>query len=437
MKGPAEVTAGDPAVLSVSAAGAAGAPLHPLGGEKLEIRLADPPVLVLVRELPAGMEGAAEVSLRLRKAGKTEFRVLARRCGAVGTLPVVVRPGPAAAVFLRIASNSPVGEPFDVAAEVQDDFGNPVPDWTGTLSLAAPEDPKAELPGPVEVRAGDRGRGVFRGVAFGTPGYQVLSVSDGGSLQGRDDTMAEATTIRRWFVAGPFDAGGKDPFDPAVVPGADGTRRPGDGTVLGDRVFAFRESGQPLVDAGKAKGALLAVAYVSSAAGTDAVLHLGHGGRVKAWLAGKPVYEGPAAPEAAVERGTVPVRIPEGPAALVLRVEVRGEGQDGFAARFALPDGGPVPGLRILAARPFPAETLSLSGTVKDAKGPVAVVDVRLAGAKSLRTRTDARGWYGFADLKPGSYRVTPSARGRKADPESRTVDLKDTDAQGVDFNLK
>ena len=123
----------------------------------------------------------------------------------------------------------------------------------------------------------------------------------------------------------------------------------------------------------------------------------------------------------------------EGPAQ-----EVRGEGQDAFAARFSLPEGGPVPGMRVLAARPIPAEVLSIAGTIRDAKGPVAGVEVRLSGPRSLRTKTDAQGWYGFGDLKPGTWRVVPRLpKGGRTDPESRTVELKDAEATGVDFAAK
>ena len=132
---------------------------------------------------------------------------------------------------------------------------------------------------------------------------------------------------------------------------------------------------------------ILAVAYVSFPKETDAVLHLGHGGKVKAWFAGKPVHEGAADAKASVDRAQVAVKAPEGPAALVLRLEVRGEGQDDFAARFTTADGKTIPGLRVLAVRPFPAALLSIAGTIRDAKGPVAGAEVRLSGGKNLKTK--------------------------------------------------
>ena len=117
-------------------------------------------------------------------------------------------------------------------------------------------------------------------------------------------------------------------------------------------------------------------------------------------------------------------------------MECRG-GEDGFAARFALPDGSPVPGLLVLKERPFPPETLSIAGFVLDAKGPLAGAEVSLSGPNSRKTKTDVRGWYGFADLKPGIYKVAPRLATRKSDPEARTVELKDAEATGVDFAVK
>jgi uncharacterized protein (TIGR03790 family) len=434
--GPAEAVAGEPFVLRVGAGGDGGAPGDPLAGERIEVRLSDPPVLAALLDLPAGRSGPAEIPVRIRRAGATEVRVLARRSGAAGTLPLVVRPGPAASLSLLIASNTPVGEPFDVAVQVRDALGNPVPDWTGTVVLAAPEDPAAALPGPVELRTADRGRAVFRGVVFGTPGHQWIVASAPGGLEGKDDTLAEATTIRRWLAAGPFEGGGRDPFAETAVPGSDAGRRPAEGAVLGDRPWRSCVSGRPLVDPGKGKGVLVAVAYLRFPAETEAVLHLGHGGRLRAWFAGKPVYEGAAAPKSAEDRGTAALKVPAGPAALVLRLEVRGE-EDGFAARFSTPDGKPIPGLLVLAARPFPPSTLSIAGTIRDAKGPVAGAEVRLSGPTGFRTKTGAEGWYGFPDLRPGSWRVTPSVKGRKCDPESRPVELKDAEATAVDFTVR
>ena len=93
--------------------------------------------------------------------------------------------------------------------------------------------------------------------------------------------------------------------------------------------------------------------------------------------------------------------------------------------------------MKVLEERPFPADSLSIAGFVRDAKGPLAGVEVRLAGKGSGRTKTDAAGWYGFAGLRPGTYRVVPKAAGRKTDPETRTVELKDAEATGIDFTAR
>jgi uncharacterized protein (TIGR03790 family) len=419
IEGPADAVAGETVTLKISADG-------PLFGERIEVRLSDPPVLTALIDLPADAKSPLEVPVVIRRSGPASFRILARRSGAAGTHATVVKAGAATTLFLRIASNTPVGEPFDVAVEARDALGNAATDWTGTVALSAPSDPNAALPDPIEVKSG--GRALFKGVVFETPGIQQI-VAKAPGLEGMDDTMAEATTIRRWFVAGPFDE-----KEMAVDPG---TLRPADGTVIGDRAWRFRAWGTPAVEAGKAKGVILAVAYVTFPKDMEAVLHLGHGGKAKAWFAGKAIGEGGADPKSALDREQVTVKVPAGPAALVLRVEVRGEGQDDFAARFTTADGRTIPGLRILSVRPFPITLLSISGIIRDAKGPVAGAEVRLSGGKNLKTKTNGEGWYGFPDLKPGAWRVIPTVKGRKCDPESKTVELKDAEGTGVDFGVR
>jgi len=427
--GPKEVRAGAPLPLRVASAGLDAVVSTALAGERIEVRLEDPPVLLASVDVPADAEGPREIPLVLTKAGKATLHLLGRRSGARGDFTIEVKPGPAASLFLLMGPETPVGEAFDIEVRARDACGNAVSDWTGTIALKAPGDPAATVPSPIAVRPFDRGRALFRGVAFGTPGRrELVALGDPGDLLGSDDTMAVATTVRRWLVAGPYDE--------KTAPPGEGSLRPAPGAVLADRPWRAVAAKSPAVDPGKEKGVLVAVAFVSLPKEAEVYLHLGHGGAMKAWFAGKPIYDGPAAPKAAEERGKVRLKVPPGPAALVLRLECRG-GEDAFAARFSLPDGSPVPGLLVLKDRPFPPETLSIAGFVMDAKGPVAGAEVSLSGPKSRKTKTDARGWYGFGDLKPGTYKVVPRFASRKADPEARTVELKDAEATGVDFSVK
>ena len=42
-----------------------------------------------------------------------------------------------------------------------------------------------------------------------------------------------------------------------------------------------------------------------------------------------------------------------------------------------------------------------------------------------------------LVETGPGAWRVIPTAKGRKCDPESKTVDLKDAEAAAVDFSVR
>lgn len=432
--GPAGSTAGEEVLLRVAAAGAAPGS-RALAGERIEAWLADPPVLAASVDVPGDAAGPAEIRLRPTKAGRCSIRLLGRRSGAEGGASVEVAPAAAASLFLRLGPRTPAGEPFDLAVEARDPFGNAVPGWTGTVTLRS-NDPAATLPPPVAVGPADRGRALFRGIAFATPGVRALAAEAEGGLAGADDTevVAPSPLVGRWLLFGPFDGGGKGAFDLDLLPGDDGARRPSAASVLEGRPWRAAEAPKALLDPGKEVGALLAVAYLSFPAEGEADLVLGHGGRLRAWFAGREVYEGAASGKAEEERGRVRVKLPAGPAALVLRLEVRGGGQDSFGARLLRPDGSAIPGMRVLRERPFPPDALSISGFVRDGKGPLADVEVRLSGRGSGRTRTDARGWYGFGGLRPGDYRVAPRIPGRKPEPESASAKLQDAEKEGLDF---
>jgi hypothetical protein len=83
----------------------------------------------------------------------------------------------------------------------------------------------------------------------------------------------------------------------------------------------------------------------------------------------------------------------------------------------------------------FTGTTLSISGTVRTlAKASISGVTITLSGAADATTTTNASGAYTFTGLLKGSYTVTPSNTGYTFTPDSRAVEVTDTDIKGQDF---
>jgi hypothetical protein len=80
------------------------------------------------------------------------------------------------------------------------------------------------------------------------------------------------------------------------------------------------------------------------------------------------------------------------------------------------------------------SQAFSISGTVSGVK--VTGVTIKLAGARTATTTTDAAGRYAFQGLADGSYTVTPSYAGFSYafDPESRAVTVSGAAVVGQDF---
>jgi hypothetical protein len=76
--------------------------------------------------------------------------------------------------------------------------------------------------------------------------------------------------------------------------------------------------------------------------------------------------------------------------------------------------------------------TFTVSGTISGAVQ--AGVSVRLSGAKSATTSTDAGGAYSFTGLPNGSYLVVPGASGFAFSPASRAFRVNDVDVTSQDF---
>lgn len=100
-----------------------------------------------------------------------------------GTLNVLVRPGPAAAMSIAAPETATVAAPFDVTVTLLDRFGNVAtgasgpPPYTGTVHFTS-TDPLAMLPPDYTFTASDAGVHRFSDVVLLTPGDQTITVSD-------------------------------------------------------------------------------------------------------------------------------------------------------------------------------------------------------------------------------------------------------------------
>lgn len=115
----------------------------------------------------------------------------ANRDGEFGDLPPTppfnVVPGPARRLFLRPPLVAEAGRPCRVEVTVQDESGNPVPDFAGKLTFAS-SDPQAVLPPPVSLQPPQGGRATVE-VTFHTPGRQTLAVQGGEGLAGAEVSL--------------------------------------------------------------------------------------------------------------------------------------------------------------------------------------------------------------------------------------------------------
>src|SRR5262249_43098409 len=108
--------------------------------------------------------------------------------------------------------NSPViaGTPQNVVVTVVDSFGNPIPDYTGTIHFTS-SDPQAVLPADYTFTAADRGKHSFT-LTLNTAGSQSITIVDlnntnlRGSMNGITVTQAQASEAVRLQIAGPTNA---------------------------------------------------------------------------------------------------------------------------------------------------------------------------------------------------------------------------------------
>ncbi len=76
-----------------------------------------------------------------------------------------------------VPSESVIGSPTWLSVRIEDKWGNPTSQFTGTIAFSS-SDPKAALPKPFTFKSEDGGTHRFEGLTFQTPGIHFVTVSD-------------------------------------------------------------------------------------------------------------------------------------------------------------------------------------------------------------------------------------------------------------------
>ncbi|MBI5528600.1 MAG: Ig-like domain-containing protein [Deltaproteobacteria bacterium] len=114
--------------------------------------------------------------------------------------------------------NVMAGDGFDVTVTAQDDFGNTVTDYTGTVTFDS-GDPLAELPADYTFVPGDLGVHIVAGFKLKTAGTQLVDVEDtaNGTINGQHSVAVDpAPAIDLVFAVQPSRAGMNEVIVPAV-----------------------------------------------------------------------------------------------------------------------------------------------------------------------------------------------------------------------------
>src|SRR6185436_13260786 len=124
------------------------------------------------------VSSAAEATARFTKTGDYELHVAAMDDGCEATVNVRVDPGPLK-VATCPASGFPLCQECDMEVLLEDEFGNRVTDYAGTISLELPAGGLAKQPAPLVLTAADGGHGFLRGVLLVSAGPTLLVFKDG------------------------------------------------------------------------------------------------------------------------------------------------------------------------------------------------------------------------------------------------------------------
>jgi hypothetical protein len=122
-----------------------------------------------VRDLPGTVLRSAGWHV-LTAADTDDPSLVATRSG------IVVVAGPMARLTVETAASSTAGQPLAAVVSASDAFGNPTPDYRGTVELAT-DDPLASLPDPHAFTAGDLGAWSTE-VELGTAGTHAVTATD-------------------------------------------------------------------------------------------------------------------------------------------------------------------------------------------------------------------------------------------------------------------
>jgi hypothetical protein len=126
----------------------------------------------------AADQGAHTFTVALDTAGLQSLSVSDLSAPAVtgSQAGITVTPAQATQIVISYPADPQAGVAFTVVVNIIDNYGNVVPNWTGTVHFQS-SDAQAVLPADYTFTAADQGTHVFD-VTLWTPGAQTLQVSD-------------------------------------------------------------------------------------------------------------------------------------------------------------------------------------------------------------------------------------------------------------------
>ncbi|MFO0955996.1 MAG: MBG domain-containing protein [Isosphaeraceae bacterium] len=192
---PTSAVAGSPFVVQVSAQDDAGR-VDPLFYEGITLTLLGGPagaVLGGTRIVAADRGVATFGGLTIQQVGDGYTLVAGGTASvAPGTSdPFSVVPGALKGFVVTTSDPAPTaGSPFGVTVKAVDDYNNPIPRYTGTVTLTS-DDPQARSLGSYAYQASDQGTHTFS-VALNTAGARTVTAADGAASGAATATVAPA-----------------------------------------------------------------------------------------------------------------------------------------------------------------------------------------------------------------------------------------------------
>ncbi len=436
--GPAEVVAGEGFHLSVLAVDAEGAALPKWRGP-VEMHSVSPPVRWAVGT--PGIEGLARIPLRLVDAGEHQIRLVSTPDGAEVLHPLRVLPAELHHATTPL-SLVPQGQQFDVPIVLEDEFGNRVTAWAGTVDMTIPGDADAVLPGAMAVGPKAGGRVTLRDVVLPARGARAVSIHDGDGKQlsqPNEGVRVAPTGVRAWCVT---RAAGGALADQAFA--ADVGEVDGSGVVIGGRVLSrFRSGGdeiRPPHRGAKNGDVVNAVTFLIVKKKTKVRIRAASRGALRVTLDGQELHAGVTRQKNPRRAGDAIATPTLSPGIHVLAVASRRQGDLGFGVHVDDGNGKHPDGLLIAGSSGAPPKRLCASGRVvgKDGKGLADVaITVKDNKGRKHTTATDANGYFGVADLAAGTLTVTPKLAGTRFGPRNVKAKAADAHLTGLEFRQK